>query len=75
MGHSVLIIPFKSGFLATTICFGIATVIMLILRANLIRENRRRDKLQQSNFTPEESGPLEISDETDSCNMNFRYVY
>ncbi|KAM5343629.1 hypothetical protein ACJ41O_012166 [Fusarium nematophilum] len=67
---------YASGFLATTICFGIATITMLVLRFTLIFENRRRDQLQQTSISLErEPEQLELSDETDRRNMNFRYVY
>ncbi|KAH7129205.1 major facilitator superfamily domain-containing protein [Dactylonectria macrodidyma] len=66
---------YASGFLATTICFGIATVTMLVLRVSLIMENRRRDRLQESSASTQYQQDDEISDETDGKNMNFRYVY
>ncbi|KAF5008114.1 hypothetical protein FDECE_5598 [Fusarium decemcellulare] len=67
---------YSSGFLATTICFGIAALTMLALRFTLIRENHRRARLQQTS-APLQDDPdqLEISDETDRRNLNFRYVY
>lgn len=66
----------QSGFLATTICFGVSTLTMLVLRLTLIRENKRRDELQQTNASAhDENGHLEISDVTDRKNLNFRYVY
>ncbi|KAI6758300.1 hypothetical protein HG530_010540 [Fusarium avenaceum] len=67
---------YSSGFLATTICFGVSTLTMLVLRLTLIRENKRRDELQQTNASAhDENGHLEISDVTDRKNLNFRYVY
>ncbi|RSM19572.1 hypothetical protein CDV31_001459 [Fusarium ambrosium] len=65
---------YASGFLATTICFGISTLTMLVLRFTLIMENKRRDKLQQTSISlpPEQ---LELSDKTDRQNLNFRYLY
>ncbi|KPM45168.1 hypothetical protein AK830_g1341 [Neonectria ditissima] len=66
---------YSSGFLATTICFGVATLTMLALRFSLILENRRRDGLQQAHAPIEDAGRVEISDETDGRNPNFRYVY
>ncbi|KAH7245288.1 major facilitator superfamily domain-containing protein [Fusarium tricinctum] len=67
---------YSSGFLATTICFGVSTLTMLVLRFTLIRENKRRDELQQINASAHnEDEHLEISDVTDRKNLNFRYVY
>ncbi|KAH7139890.1 major facilitator superfamily domain-containing protein [Dactylonectria estremocensis] len=66
---------YESGFLATTICFGIATVTMMVLRVSLIMENRRRDRLQESSASAQHQQDDEISDETDGKNLNFRYVY
>ncbi|KAF5002741.1 hypothetical protein FGRMN_138 [Fusarium graminum] len=67
---------YSSGFLATTICFGVSTLTMLVLRFTLIRENKRRDALQQgSTSVHDENEHLEISDVTDRKNLNFRYVY
>ncbi|KAH6975159.1 major facilitator superfamily domain-containing protein [Ilyonectria sp. MPI-CAGE-AT-0026] len=67
---------YASGFLATTICFGIASLTMLVLRVSLILENRRRDKLQENDASLQDgSEGNEISDETDGRNLNFRYVY
>ncbi|KAF4338412.1 allantoate permease [Fusarium beomiforme] len=67
---------YASGFLATSICFGISTVTMIVLRFVLIAENKRRDKLQQtSSGLRDENEQLEISDVTDRKNLNFRYVY
>ena len=66
----------QSGFLATTICFGISTLTMLALRFTIIHENKRRDKLQQNSAVVRDEGDhLEISDVTDRKNPNFRYVY
>ncbi|KAF5023413.1 hypothetical protein F66182_4513 [Fusarium sp. NRRL 66182] len=54
---------YSSGFLATSICFGVSTLIMLLLRYTILLENRRRDKLQQTNSPPRDEGEqLEISD-------------
>jgi hypothetical protein len=73
--RTVLTYP-QSGFLATTICFGISTLTMLALRFTIIRENKRRDALQQNSaVVQDESDHLEISDITDRKNLNFRYVY
>lgn len=47
---------------------------MLALRLSLIMENRRRDGLQQPTVLCE-GELLELSDETDQKNPNFRYVY
>ncbi|CAF3659050.1 hypothetical protein FGSG_03855 [Fusarium graminearum PH-1] len=67
---------YSSGFLATTICFGVSTLTMLLLRFTIIRENKRRDKLQQNSVgVHEERDHLELSDITDRKNLNFRYVY
>ncbi|KAF5228976.1 hypothetical protein FAUST_10706 [Fusarium austroamericanum] len=67
---------YSSGFLATTICFGVSTLTMLLLRFTIIRENKRRDKLQQNSVgVHEERYHLELSDITDRKNLNFRYVY
>ncbi|CVL07444.1 related to allantoate permease [Fusarium mangiferae] len=67
---------YSSGFLATTICFGISTVTMIVLRFVLIAENKRRDELQQtSSGLEDDTEHLEISDVTDRKNLNFRYVY
>ncbi|KAF4966415.1 hypothetical protein FSARC_5890 [Fusarium sarcochroum] len=67
---------YSSGFLATSICFGVSTVTMLVLRFTLIRENHRRDKLQQTSTSlRDETEQLEISDTTDRKNLDFRYVY
>lgn len=49
---------------------------MLLLRFTIIRENKRRDKLQQNSAgVHEERDHLELSDITDRKNLNFRYVY
>jgi ACS family allantoate permease-like MFS transporter len=50
---------------------------MLLLRFTIIRENKRRDKLQQSSIDLQEGrmDHLELSDITDRKNLNFRYVY
>ncbi|PNP78583.1 hypothetical protein FNYG_08062 [Fusarium nygamai] len=67
---------YSSGFLATTICFGISTVTMIVLRFVLIAENKRRDRLQQTSAgLQDDTEHLEISDITDRKNLNFRYVY
>ncbi|KAK7413282.1 hypothetical protein QQX98_007870 [Neonectria punicea] len=66
---------YASGFLATTICFGVAILTMLTLRFTLISENRRRDRLRQASAPMDEADQPEISDETDRRNLNFRYVY
>ena len=75
-GTRTILTYLQSGFLATTICFGISTLTMLALRFTIIRENKRRDKLQQNSPVVQNDGDhLEISDVTDRKNLNFRYVY
>lgn len=71
-----MLIKLQSGFLATTICFGVAALTMLALRFSLIWENRRRDELQRASAgLQDEQYQHEISDETDGRNLSFRYVY
>ncbi|KAF4959442.1 hypothetical protein FGADI_1663 [Fusarium gaditjirri] len=67
---------YPSGFLATSICFGVSIIVMIVLRFVLIAENKRRDKLQEtSSGLPDGTEYLEISDVTDRKNLSFRYVY
>lgn len=74
--NKALTYELQSGFLATTICFGVSTLTMLVLRFTIIRENKRRDKLQQGPSDPvDDRDQLELSDVTDRKNLNFRYVY
>jgi MFS transporter, ACS family, allantoate permease len=68
----------KSGFLATTLCFAIATICMAILRFVLARENAKRDEQQgvhngQDNVAWNADAPA-LSDQTDNKNRDFRYL-
>lgn len=64
----------QSGFLATTICFGLAVCLIGALRVVLARENARRDQLQKVGSVNARSDVLELTDRTDKENLDFRYV-
>ncbi|KEF61881.1 uncharacterized protein A1O9_03453 [Exophiala aquamarina CBS 119918] len=68
---------YRSGFLATTVCFACSSLMVATLRVLLSRENQRRDRLQSANNgIPRIESPddLALTNETDKENLNFRYV-
>lgn len=62
----------QSGFLATTVCFALAVVLISTLRLVMMRENARRDQI--SGGATVTVGSLTLTDQTDKENLNFRYL-
>ncbi|KIV90724.1 hypothetical protein PV10_05350 [Exophiala mesophila] len=69
---------YPSGFLATTICFAMAALLMGTLRVLYTCENRRRDRLQteggRHDQGVEAAEQLSLTNQTDKENLGFRYV-
>ncbi|OAA80446.1 Major facilitator superfamily domain, general substrate transporter [Akanthomyces lecanii RCEF 1005] len=65
---------YKTGFLAIMICYVIGLIGSLLLRANLVWENRRRDCEQQL-MSSGERVVKDVEDHTDKQLTQFRYIY
>ncbi len=65
---------YKTGFLAIMICYVIGLIGSLLLRANLVWENERRDCEQQL-MSSGERVVKDIEDQTDKQLTQFRYIY
>lgn len=66
----------QSGFLATTICFGLAVALILSLRFVMMWDNARRDAISHgaSPVVEGEDSSLALTDQTDKENLHFRYL-
>lgn len=64
----------QSGFLATTICFAMAVILVLSLRFVMMRENERREKTSSGQIVTEDNDNLALTDQTDKENLKFRYL-
>ncbi|KAM3470583.1 hypothetical protein MY8738_009698 [Beauveria namnaoensis] len=65
---------YPTGFLAIMICYAIGLVGSLVLRAYLVWENARRDRVSQSAST--NARELDnVDDQTDKQLLRFRYIF
>jgi hypothetical protein len=70
-------INLQTGFTATSTCFGIAILLMMVLIVLVRFENSRRDRVHgftEDAVTNEHEGHVLENDLTDGNNPNFRYV-
>ncbi|KAI5453868.1 hypothetical protein NCC49_004864 [Naganishia albida] len=65
---------YRSGMLTCIICFSISIPLCLSLRLAYIRANRQRDRIQESLGQKHDPQAGTFLDQTDTQNINFRYV-
>ena len=67
---------YTSGFLAMMVCFAAGIVLCILLRVQLVLENRRRDKSGAGSAEDEIAGEISADlDKTDKEIPQFRYCY
>ncbi|CAB4255199.1 similar to Saccharomyces cerevisiae YJR152W DAL5 Allantoate permease [Maudiozyma barnettii] len=65
---------YQGAKIAMVVCYACMIVILSILLFINVRENKRRDKVQEERGGPEKLENLEFADCTDFENPNFRYT-